>query len=585
MNLFVGSPTLTQKHCLCVPSKDLGGVQMADVLQTLRGLLDNAVQSAAEERGIPTEELPEYVIEKPKKAEHGDWATNIAMQLARVFKEKPRKLAEDLVARLADCDYFTSVEIAGPGFINFRLSQKWMGEAVRTIIEEGDEYGRSNLGGGEKVQIEFVSANPTGPLHVGHGRGAAVGDIIARIMGFAGWEVEKEYYINDAGLQMQILGRSAQSRYFELLGQGEMAPFPEDAYKGDYIYDIAQEIIDREGDVFLKKPLEESLPFFQRYAAGRILEGIKKDLSDFGVRFNVWFSEKSLYERDLVPQAMETLKARGYAYEEDGALWFKATAFGDEKDRVLIRTNGVPTYFASDITYHMEKFSRGFQRVIDIWGADHHGYVPRMKAGIEALGKERDSLEIVLIQFVNLLRSGEQVAMSTRSGQFVTLRDVMDEVGVDATRYFFVMRRSDSHLDFDLELAKQSSNENPVYYVQYAHARICSVLKEAETRGIAIPGMEALDPSLLLAEEEKKLVNRLSLFPQEVEKAALERAPYLIVNYAYDLAGDFHSFYNANRILGERLPVMNMRLLLVQASKTVLSRSLSLLGVRAPERM
>jgi arginyl-tRNA synthetase len=568
-----------------VPSKDLGGVQMADVLQTLRGLLDNAVQSAAEERGIPTEELPEYVIEKPKKAEHGDWATNIAMQLARVFKEKPRKLAEDLVARLADCDYFTSVEIAGPGFINFRLSQKWMGEAVRTIIEEGDEYGRSNLGGGEKVQIEFVSANPTGPLHVGHGRGAAVGDIIARIMGFAGWEVEKEYYINDAGLQMQILGRSAQSRYFELLGQGEMAPFPEDAYKGDYIYDIAQEIIDREGDVFLKKPLEESLPFFQRYAAGRILEGIKKDLSDFGVRFNVWFSEKSLYERDLVPQAMETLKARGYAYEEDGALWFKATAFGDEKDRVLIRTNGVPTYFASDITYHMEKFSRGFQRVIDIWGADHHGYVPRMKAGIEALGKERDSLEIVLIQFVNLLRSGEQVAMSTRSGQFVTLRDVMDEVGVDATRYFFVMRRSDSHLDFDLELAKQSSNENPVYYVQYAHARICSVLKEAETRGIAIPGMEALDPSLLLAEEEKKLVNRLSLFPQEVEKAALERAPYLIVNYAYDLAGDFHSFYNANRILGERLPVMNMRLLLVQASKTVLSRSLSLLGVRAPERM
>ncbi|WP_286934808.1 MULTISPECIES: arginine--tRNA ligase [Aminobacterium] len=558
---------------------------MADVLQTLRGLLDNAVQSAAEERGIPTEELPEYVIEKPKKAEHGDWATNIAMQLARVFKEKPRKLAEDLVTRLADCDYFTSVEIAGPGFINFRLSQKWMGEAVRTIIEEGDEYGRSNLGGGEKVQIEFVSANPTGPLHVGHGRGAAVGDIIARIMDFAGWEVEKEYYINDAGLQMQILGRSAQSRYFELLGQGGMAPFPEDAYKGDYIYDIAQEIIDREGDVFLKEPLEESLPFFQRYAAGRILEGIKKDLSDFGVRFNVWFSEKSLYERDLVPQAMETLKARGYAYEEDGALWFKATAFGDEKDRVLIRTNGVPTYFASDITYHMEKFSRGFQRVIDIWGADHHGYVPRMKAGIEALGKERDSLEIVLIQFVNLLRSGEQVAMSTRSGQFVTLRDVMDEVGVDATRYFFVMRRSDSHLDFDLELAKQSSNENPVYYVQYAHARICSVLKEAETRGIAIPGMEALDPSLLLAEEEKKLVNRLSLFPQEVEKAALERAPYLIVNYAYDLAGDFHSFYNANRILGERLPVMNMRLLLVQASKTVLSLSLSLLGVRAPERM
>ena len=558
---------------------------MADVLRTLRQLLDEAVLSMAEEKKVAIDDLPEFAIEKPKNEGHGDWATNAAMQLARIFHDNPRKLAEQIVSRLADCDYFTAVEIAGPGFINFRLSKKWMGEVVKDIITLDDDYGRQNIGGGEKVQVEFVSANPTGPLHVGHGRGAAVGDIIARILDFTGWQVEKEYYINDAGLQMEILGRSTQSRYFKLLNCPERAPFPEDAYKGEYIYDLAREIIDQEGDRFLSLPLEESLGFFQTYAAGRILEGIKKDLADFGVAYDVWFSEKSLYDRNLVPQAMEMLNKHGYAYEEEGALWFKATAFGDEKDRVLIRNNGVPTYFASDITYHMEKFSRGFQRVIDVWGADHHGYVPRMKAGVEALGKERGSLEVVLIQFVNLLRGGEQVAMSTRSGQFVTLRDVMDEVGVDATRYFFVMRRSDSHLDFDLELAKQSSNENPVYYVQYAHARICSVLKEAENRHIPMPGLAGFNPELLVSDEEKKLVNRLSLFPQEVKRAALDRAPHVIVSFAYDLAADFHSFYNANRILGERQDIMDMRLLLVQASKSVLSRSLKLLGVSAPERM
>ncbi|MFA6880115.1 MAG: arginine--tRNA ligase [Aminobacterium sp.] len=558
---------------------------MADVLVTLRQLLNDSIRSMAEEQNIQLENLPDFVIEKPKNEDHGDWATNAAMQLARIFHNSPRKLAEQIVDRLADCDYFTSVEIAGPGFINFRLSQKWMGEVLEEILTLKDQYGRQNVGQGEKVQVEFVSANPTGPLHVGHGRGAAVGDIIAKIMDFAGWNVQKEYYINDAGLQMKILGTSTQSRYFELLGHKDRAPFPEDAYKGEYIYDLAQEIIDKEGDRFLSLPLEESMEFFQTYAAGHILEGIKKDLADFGVHFDVWFSEKSLYERNLVPEAMDTLRKHGYAYEQDGALWFKATAFGDEKDRVLIRNNGVPTYFASDITYHMEKFGRGFERVIDIWGADHHGYVPRMKAGVEALGKDRESLEVVLIQFVNLLRGGEQVAMSTRSGQFVTLRDVINEVGVDATRYFFVMRRSDSHLDFDLELAKQSSNENPVYYVQYAHARICSVLKEAENRQIKLYGLEALNRELLTSDEEKKLVNRLSLFPQEVRRAAIDRAPHVIVNYAYDLASDFHSFYNANRILGERPDVMNVRLLLVLASKYVLSRSLSLLGLNAPERM
>jgi arginyl-tRNA synthetase len=453
------------------------------------------------------------------------------------------------------------------------------------ILAAPDVFGQVDVGRGQMAQVEFVSANPTGPLHVGHGRGAAVGDICARILSFAGWDVEREYYINDAGLQMELLGRSTQARYFEICDLAEKAPLPEDGYKGEYIYDLARDVLSAEGRRFLEVPPEESLPFFSAFAGDFILEGIKKDLSDFGVSFDVWFSERSLYDGIRVPGMLETLKKNGFAFDAEGATWFKATAFSDDKDRVLIRSNGAPTYFASDIAYHKDKYDRGFDMVIDIWGADHHGYIPRMKAAVQALGRQEDDLQILLIQFVNLLRGGQQVSMSTRSGEFVTLREVMDEVGVNATRYFFAMRRSDSHLDFDLDLAKSASTDNPVFYVQYAHARIHSIFREALSRGISVPVSSGVDLSLLRETEEIALIKRLSAFPEEVEKAAVDLAPHRIVYYAYDLAGDFHSFYNAHRVLGVEPGVESARLLLSEAARIVLANALSLLGISAPEQM
>ena len=558
---------------------------MGDVTAALRRIVEGALAEIGEEKGVSIAPLPAIVFEKPRREGQGDISTNCAMQLCKFFGEKPLSLAEKIVARLSADPYLEKVEIAGPGFINFFLSSLWMGETLSAILSGDGAYGGSNLGEGGKVQVEFVSANPTGPLHVGHGRGAAVGDIIARILQFTGWEVEREYYINDAGLQMDILGQSVRARYFELAGRPEKAPFPEDGYKGGYIGEIGEEIYRKEGDRFLSLPLEEGLPFFRDYAAAKVLDGIKRDLGDFGVNFDVWFSEKTLYERDLVPSTMETLKSRGFAFEQEGALWFKSTEFDDEKDRVLIRSNGAPTYFASDITYHKEKFDRGFDRVIDVWGADHHGYVPRMKAGVEALGRNPEDLHILLIQFVNLLRGGEQAAMSTRSGEFVTLRDVMEEVGADAARFFFVMRRCDSHLDFDLELAKEASNDNPVYYAQYAHARICSLLREAEARGVPIPSPSSVSSEGYGEDEAKRLLSKLADFPQEVAKASVDLAPHIITNYVLDLAGDFHSFYNAHRILGEEEPVMKARLLLAKAVGSVIKTALGLLGVAAPEKM
>ena len=558
---------------------------MADMADSLKESIREALVSCASEMGADPASLPDVLLERPKREDQGDWSTNVAMQLARSLKKNPRDVAAMLRDRIPDGKGIDRIEVAGPGFVNFFLTRSWMSDSVVTVLREGSSYGRSDLGAGRRVQVEFVSANPTGPLHVGHGRGAAVGDIVARILEFSGHSVEREYYINDAGLQMSILGRSTQARYFELLGAAATAPFPEDGYKGAYIYDLAKDVITEKGDSLLSMPLADSLPYFRQFAGDRILATIQTDLSDFGVRFDVWFSEKSLYVADDVPKTMAFLKERDYAFEQDGALWFKTTGFTDEKDRVLIRSNGVPTYFASDITYHKNKFDRGFSRVIDIWGADHHGYVPRMKAAVEALGRDPDDLSVLLIQFVNLLRDGTPVAMSTRSGEFVTLREVLDEVGVDATRYFFVMRRSDSHLDFDLELAKQQSNENPVYYIQYAHARIRSVLRETEARGVVLPVVESLLDYEFASEEEKRLIATLDEFPKEVEKASRELAPHVIASYAYSLAGAFHSFYNAHRILGEEEATMKARLLLVRATGIVLGSALGLLGIAAPERM
>ena len=558
---------------------------MKEISVFLKDLLAKAVREVAAEKGYPQESLPEVILERPRHEGQGDWASNIGMLLAKSLKTKPRDLAEEIVSKLGKDPHVEKAEVAGPGFINFFITNLWVKDVLEAAVTGREDYGKSTQGKGRKVQVEFVSANPTGPLHVGHGRGAAVGDMTASLLEYAGWEVQREYYINDAGLQMNLLGQSTQARYFEILGAPEKAPFPENGYKGDYIYDLARQVLEEHGPRFLDMPLEDSFPVFQSHAADTILDGIREDLLLFGVNFDVWFSEKSLYENGLVESALEFLKERGQAYDKDGALWFRTTAFGDDKDRVLVRSNGVTTYFASDVAYHKEKFDRGFDLVIDVWGADHHGYVPRMKAAVEALGKDREALQILLIQFVNLLRGGHQVSMSTRSGEFVTLSEVLDEVGIDAARFFFAMRRCDSHLDFDLELAKKASTDNPVFYVQYAHARIQSIMREAASRDLKIPDPRTVDINLLVEPEEKALAKRIARFPEEVEKAAAELAAHRIAFFAYDLASDFHAFYNAHRVLGVDEGTSRARLCLVEATRVALTNALGILRVKAPERM
>lgn len=551
----------------------------------LKQALDTAVKAVAAEKDYQIPEGFMVRLERPRQEGHGDWATNIAMQLSKPFGVKPRDLAEDIIAKLPKDSVIDRAEVAGPGFMNFTLSANWVTETVKNAIEKGDDYGRSNIGGGRRIQVEFVSANPTGPLHMGHGRGAAVGDITASLLDFAGYNVEREYYINDAGLQMELLGKSAQARYFEALGRAEEAPMPEDGYHGDYMSDIAKSYVEKYGDSLAQKPLEETLPFFSKETGRLVLELIKKDLEDFGVKFDVWFSEKSLYDDNLVEPAMQALKERDYAYEDEGALWFRSTMFGDDKDRVLIRSNGMPTYFTSDVAYLKNKYDRGFEKNIYVWGADHHGYVPRLKSVNKAFGFPDDGIDVLLIQMVNLLRDGKPVQMSKRAGTIVTLREIMDEVGRDAARFFFVIRRCDSTVDFDLELAKKASSENPVFYIQYAHARICSIRRELAERGIPMPTMEDFDVSLLTDPTEINLAKAVSRFPEEIMKAAEETAPHRLVYYATELAEAFHAFYNAQRVLGVEENVMKSRILLMEAARVTLKNALGILGVSAPEKM
>ena len=551
----------------------------------LKQALDTAVKAVAAEKDYQIPEGFMVRLERPRQEGHGDWATNIAMQLSKPFGVKPRDLAEDIIAKLPKDSVIDRAEVAGPGFMNFTLSANWVTETVKNAIEKGDDYGRSNIGGGRRIQVEFVSANPTGPLHMGHGRGAAVGDITASLLDFAGYNVEREYYINDAGLQMELLGKSAQARYFEALGRAEEAPMPEDGYHGDYMSDIAKSYVEKYGDSLAQKPLEETLPFFSEETGRLVLELIKKDLEDFGVKFDVWFSEKSLYDDNLVEPAMQALKERDYAYEDEGALWFRSTMFGDDKDRVLIRSNGMPTYFTSDVAYLKNKYDRGFEKNIYVWGADHHGYVPRLKSVNKAFGFPDDGIDVLLIQMVNLIRDGKPVQMSKRAGTIVTLREIMDEVGRDAARFFFVIRRCDSTVDFDLELAKKASSENPVFYIQYAHARICSIRRELAERGIPMPTMEDFDVSLLTDPTEINLAKAVSRFPEEIMKAAEETAPHRLVYYATELAEAFHAFYNAQRVLGVEENVMRSRILLMEAARVTLKNALGILGVSAPEKM
>ncbi len=545
----------------------------------LRGLLEKALAA----RDIPWPE--KTTIEPPRDKSHGDLATNVAMVASKQAKTPPRQLAEALSGELLAGGDVAGVEVAGPGFLNVTFSPAFWQRTVLEVLDAGDAYGRLDIGRGTRIQVEFVSANPTGPLHIGHGRGAAVGDSLARVLRAAGFEVETEYYINDAGRQMRILGMSILYRCRELLGEPVVEP--EDYYRGDYVKDLAREILDRDGRALLDLPEAEATDVCRLHGEKRILDGIKKDLRDFRVHHDVWFPESTLLAAGAVDRTFAALREKGLAYDKDGAFWFATTNFGDDKDRVLVKSGGELTYFASDIAYHDDKFRRGFDVAVDIWGADHHGYVPRMKACVAALGRDPEaSLKVILVQLVNLLKGGEQIAMSTRAGKFETLADVVAEVGADAARFMFLSRKSDSHLDFDLDAVKEKSMDNPVYYVQYAHARVRSLFAKAAERGFspAPAGTELL--SRLDTAEDAELLKLLEQYPDTVSAAARTFSPHLVSFYLRDLAGRLHRYYTVNPVLAAGDDALAAaRLHLLAAVAVVVKNGLALLGVSAPEKM
>ena len=582
----------------------------------LRELLEQALARLVDEEVVPAGELPVPGIERTRDGRFGDFASNLAMVLSKRARSRPRDLAERLIAALPASELVEKVEIAGPGFINFHLTPAAYHALVPQVLEQGPAFGRSDLGGGRRVQVEFVSANPTGPLHVGHGRGAAYGAVVADLLEAVGFSVHREYYVNDAGRQMDILATSVWLRYLELCDE-ELA-FPANGYRGDYIWDIAA-TLHRDhgeaykfaaGEVFAGLPADEPAGgdkerhidaliararellgdnryrFVFELALSTILDDIREDLELFGVHYDEWYSERTLTESGAVNRAIERLRSAGHLYEKEGALWFRSTTFGDEKDRVIERENGQTTYFASDIAYHMDKLERGFERVVDVWGADHHGYVPRVKAALEALGADPSRLDVLLVQFANLYRGGEKVQMSTRSGSFVTLRELRKEVGRDAARFFYVMRKCEQHLDFDLDLAKSQSSDNPVYYVQYAHARICSVLRQAGEKGVAVePSSGTENLERLREAHEQNLLKRLSRYQEVVEASALNEEPHQLTQYLRELANDFHTYYNAHQFLVADAALRDARIKLILATRQVLRNGLLLLGVSAPERM
>ncbi|KAF0165859.1 MAG: arginyl-tRNA synthetase [Rhodocyclaceae bacterium] len=576
-----------------------------DARQHLASLLRTALASVA-----PGQGLVEIILERPKQASHGDFASNLAMQLARELKTNPRQIAERLVRELPASAAVAKVEIAGAGFINFTLTPAARTAVVAAVLAAGHGFGRGaprNGKAAQRLQVEFVSANPTGPLHVGHGRGAAYGASLASLLAFAGFDVTREYYVNDAGRQMDILAVSAWLRYLELFD--EPVPFPANGYQGGYVREMAEQVRAAHGDRYVhpaeavlaclpetedieakldglilagKDLLGEDWAYIHGHVLNEQLTDCRADLEEFGVHFDVWFSERSLYETGMVERAVATLEKSGHIYLQDGAKWFSSTAFGDEKDRVVQRDNGIYTYFASDIAYHLNKFERGFDKVIDVWGADHHGYIPRVKGALAASGANADRLDVTLVQFVSLFRDGQKASMSTRSGEYVTLRQLREEVGNDACRFFYMLRKCDQALDFDLDLAKSESNDNPVYYVQYAHARICSVLAQWDGDAAALG---ATDLAPLQHEREYALCARLAEFPELIQVAARDYAPHALAFYLKDLAGDFHGWYNAERVLVDDQATREARLALALATRQVLQNGLSLLGVSQPVSM
>ena len=578
----------------------------------LQDLLKKCIQDLINEGLI--NEMPSKVrLDHTKDKSHGDYATNIALMLAKQAKTSPLELAKIIVNQLEDASFIKKTEIAGPGFINFFLSDASSTSIVSEIIELGEMYGKSEIGKGQSILLEYVSANPTGPLHVGHGRGAAYGATVSNLLRNIGFKVDNEYYVNDAGRQMDILTVSIFLRYLSLCG--EQIRFPDNGYQGLYINDIADSIVIESGESFkqsadivfenickdgieggdkeshidelivrAKDLLGDNFQTIFQVGIESILGGIKDDLADFGVRFEKWFSEQSLIDSGLSESCITRLKDSGHIYKKDGALWFKTTNYGDEKDRVVVRDNGNHTYFASDIAYHLEKLERGYDKIINVWGADHHGYIPRVKASIGALGHKPDKLEILLVQFANLYRGGQKVQMSTRSGSFVTLEDLRKEVGNDAARFFYILRKSEQHMDFDLDLAKSKTNENPVFYIQYAHARICSVFRQANEKGFE-SNLEDANLSLLTEEVEKNILRELSRYKSVIESAAIQYEPHQLAYYLRDLATQFHSYYNACTFILEDQDLTQARLSLIHAAKQILRNGLSILGVGAPESM
>ncbi|RED54977.1 arginine--tRNA ligase [Cohnella lupini] len=556
------------------------------VLEQLQAAVKGALAEAATEAGLVTsaDELPTIALEVPKDKTHGDLSTNLAMQLTKIAKKNPRQIAEAIIEKLgAGRASIQSAEIAGPGFINFRLDKSYLYPIVGEVISQGNKYGEVNSGAGKRVQVEFVSANPTGSLHLGHARGAAVGDALCNILSAAGHEVTREYYINDAGNQVNNLAKSIEARYRQALGQA--AEMPEDGYHGEDIVGFAKELAEQEGDRLLSLGDADRFDFFRTYGLDKELAKIKRDLARFGVHFDEWYSESSLYENDKVTEVLAALRAQGHVYDLDDAVWLASTTFGDDKDRVLVKNDGSYTYLTPDAAYHMDKYKRGYDQMINIWGADHHGYIPRMKAAMAALGNDPEKLTVLIAQMVSLFQNGEKVKMSKRTGKAVTMEDLMDEVGVDAIRYFFTMRSMDSHLDFDMDLAVSKSNENPVFYVQYAHARICSIFRQAEEQGIAVLPWQEAAIEKLTTEQEFDLLRKIGELPETIEEAARIYAPHTMIRYVYELASQFHSYYKAERVITEDAEQSQARLQLLAAVRITIANTLALVGVSAPDKM
>lgn len=555
-----------------------------NIVEQVQLKLKEEIKQAIIKAGLAGEDqIPAVILETPKEKAHGDYSTNMAMQLARVAKKAPRQIAEQLIENFDKSKAsIEKIEIAGPGFINFYMDNSYLTDLIPAILEAGGNYGESKVGNGQKIQIEFVSANPTGDLHLGHARGAAVGDSLCNVLAKAGYDVSREYYINDAGNQINNLALSVEARYFQALGMEK--PMPEDGYHGADIIGIGNTLAEEFGDKYVNVSDQERFDAFREYGLKYEMEKLKQDLENFRVKFDVWYSETSLYQNGKIDVALDALRENGHIYEEDGATWFRSSELGDDKDRVLIKQDGSYTYLLPDIAYHKDKLERGFEKLINIWGADHHGYIPRMKAAIQALGYDRDALEVEIIQLVHLYKNGEKMKMSKRTGKAVTMRDLIDEVGLDAVRYFFAMRSADTHMDFDLDLAVSQSNENPVFYAQYAHARINSILRSAAEQGL-IFDIEA-DFKHIQSEKEIDLLKKLGEFPLAVAEAAQKRMPHRISNYIFELASVFHSFYNAEKVLDlENKERTVARLSLIKTAQITLKNALELIGVSAPEKM